>query len=64
MTEYENLSGEKMVKIEHEDGSVTCYTEQQYADYLASQAEQSTPNLAGDEAQAVQSCITVKGTDR
>jgi hypothetical protein len=45
VTEYENLNGEKMFKIEHEDGSCTCYTEQQYADYLA-QAEQSTPNLA------------------
>jgi hypothetical protein len=42
ITEYENLYGDKMVKVEHEDGSCTCYTEQQYADYLA-QAEQSTP---------------------
>jgi hypothetical protein len=41
MTEYENLMGEKMVKILNQDGSCTCYTEQQYADYLA-QAEQST----------------------
>jgi len=49
ITEYENLSGEKMVKIEHENGSVTCYTEQQYADYLASQAEQSTPMVASNE---------------
>ena len=41
-TEYENLAGETMIKIEHEDGSVTCYTEQQYADY---QAALSTPNV-------------------
>jgi len=40
---YENLAGEAMVKVLYENGSVTCYTEQQYADYLASQAEQSTP---------------------
>lgn len=32
---YENLTGEKMVKEVHQDGSVTCYTEQQYADHLA-----------------------------
>lgn len=32
---YENIAGEPMVKVIHEDGSVTCYTEQQYADYLA-----------------------------
>jgi len=43
ITEYENLNGDKMIKIDHENGSCTCYTEQQYADYLASQAEQSTP---------------------
>jgi hypothetical protein len=49
ITKYENLTGEKMVKIEHEDSSVTCYTEQQYADYLTSQAEQSTP-IVTDEA--------------
>jgi hypothetical protein len=32
---YENLNGETMYKLTHEDGSVTCFTEQQYQDYLA-----------------------------
>jgi hypothetical protein len=50
ITEYENLDGNKMIKVEHEDGSCTCYTEQQYADYVASQAEQSTP-IVTDEAE-------------
>ena len=48
-TEYENIIGETMVKIEQADGSCTCYTEQQYADYLASQAEHFTPIVTSDE---------------
>jgi hypothetical protein len=40
--EYLNSGNEPMFKVLNEDGSCTCYTEQQYADYLA-QAEQSTP---------------------
>ena len=45
---YTNSLNEPMVRIIAEDGSCTCYTEQQYADYIASQAEQSTPSLAVD----------------
>jgi hypothetical protein len=45
---YLNSADEKMVKVLNEDGSCVCYTEEQYANYLA-QAEQSTPSLA-DEA--------------
>jgi hypothetical protein len=42
---YENLAGETMVKVLNEDGSVTCYTEQQYADYQAAQVEHLTEIL-------------------
>jgi hypothetical protein len=38
---YENLNGEPMVKIINEDGSCICFTEAQYADYLAAQEAQS-----------------------
>ena len=37
---YTNSLNEAMVRVIAEDGSCTCYTEQQYADYLASQAQQ------------------------
>ena len=50
ITEYENLNGDKMIKVDHEDGSCTCYTEQQYADYLESQAKQSTSTVTDEAA--------------
>ena len=46
---YENIAGDAMVKVFQADGSCTCYTEQQYADYLAAQAALSTPIVSGDE---------------
>lgn len=36
---YFNSVDEAMVKVIAEDGSCTCYTEQQYADYLVAQDE-------------------------
>jgi hypothetical protein len=42
ITEYENLNGDKMIRVDHENGSITCYTEQQYADYQAAQVEHLT----------------------
>jgi hypothetical protein len=47
---YLNSADEPMVKVIAEDGSCVCYTEQQYADYLA-QVEQSTP-IVINEAEA------------
>lgn len=38
---YENSFGEPMVKLWYEDGSATCFTEAQWADYLAAQEKQS-----------------------
>jgi len=38
---YENLSGEPMVKVLYEDGSCTCYTQTQWEDYQAAQEAQS-----------------------
>jgi hypothetical protein len=36
ITKYESLTDAKMIKVELEDGSCTCYTEEQYAEHLAS----------------------------
>ena len=47
-TEYENLNGDKMIKVEHEDGSCTCYTLEQWADFQVSRAALSTPIVSSD----------------